>query len=103
MDLPADSYPLKSRRLRDHLEHFDERLDDWRDSSTHHNFAQDNIGPVGALGGIDPNDVMRWYDPVTKTYRFRSEAFDIQEIVTAMEGLLPIAEAAAERARLPGR
>lgn len=96
--LPDDQHPLKKRTLRDHLEHFDERLDHWRETSKRRNFAQDNIGPWGSIAGIEESDVMRWFDPNARRFIFRGESFDIQELVSAIDVLLPIAETGRDRA-----
>jgi hypothetical protein len=84
-------HPLRTRRLRDHLEHFDERLDDWQASSSRHNFVQDNVGPWGVIAGIDERDVMRWYDQAAKKFIFRGESFNVQEIVSEVEALRLVA------------
>lgn len=44
-----DVSPLKNRALRDHLEHFDERLDEWRRTSANRNIANDLIGPKNMI------------------------------------------------------
>lgn len=87
----ADVHVLKNRKLRDHLEHFDERLDHWRTTSIHHNIVNDLIGPPNAVGGVAATDMMRWFDPTTKSFTFRGEAFNLQEIATALDELLPCA------------
>lgn len=92
-----DDHPLKKRTLRDHLEHFDERLDHWRETSKRRNFAQDNIGRWGSIAGIEESNVMRWYDPNARRFIFRGESFDIQELVSAIDMLLPIAETGRDR------
>jgi hypothetical protein len=85
--LPEGDHPLRSRELRDHLEHFDERLDEWAATSEHHNLAQDIIGPPEALAGIKPTDRMRWYDPYTATFHFRGEVYSIQQVIDALNEL----------------
>jgi hypothetical protein len=35
LGLPEHGHTLRSRQMRDHLEHFDERLDDWQRTSQH--------------------------------------------------------------------
>lgn len=95
--LPDDGHPLKSRRLRDHLEHFDERLDDWVNTSHARNYAQDTIAPWGSISGIAESDVMRWYDQQSRRFIFRGESLDVQELVTAIGKLLPVARAASEK------
>jgi hypothetical protein len=98
LDLPDNGHPLKERTLRDHLEHFDERLDDWAGTSIQRNFIQDSIGAWGALPSFDEGDVMRWFDPSTLRFIFRGQSFDIQIIVSEIAKLLPIAEAASKKA-----
>lgn len=85
--LPDDDHVLKTRILRDHLEHFDERLDNWRETSERRNLVQDTIAPQGAIAGIDETDMMRWYDPDQKAFIFRGERFDIQSLFSATERL----------------
>ncbi|MES1938000.1 hypothetical protein [Salinisphaera hydrothermalis] len=82
------SSPLKSRVLRDHLEHYDERLDHWSNTSERRNIASDTIGPPNAIVGLDPSDTMRWFDPTTNAFRFRGEAYALQPLATAVDQLL---------------
>jgi hypothetical protein len=82
-----DQNCLKDRRLRDHLEHYDERLDHWRKNSTNHNIINNNIGPVGSIAGIDESDMMRWYDPSRKMFKFRGEEFNLECLAKAINEL----------------
>lgn len=84
-----DSSSLKSRVLRDHLEHYDERLDHWSNTSERRNLASDTIGPPNAIVGLDPSDTMRWFDPTTNAFRFRGEEYELQPLATAVDQLLP--------------
>ncbi|MDG2518403.1 hypothetical protein [Lysobacter soli] len=88
--LPEDGHPLKSRKLRDHLEHFDERLDRWLGQG-HRAYVQDNIGPRGknliVIPGVTEDDYMRWFDQTTTTMYFRGEGYDVQELASAVEAL----------------
>lgn len=85
LDIPQGS-PLQSRALRDHLEHFDERLDAWRSKSR--SFISDNIGPrQGSMAGIDLNGALRWYDPTTRTFWFLEESFDIDALAKCVASL----------------
>jgi hypothetical protein len=82
----ADDHCLKDRTLRDHFEHFDERLDDWAETSPHKNIVDNMIGPRNAIGGdaIRDQDIMRLFDPATKTLIFRGQKFDVQALVTGL-------------------
>ena len=92
-----EEHGLRSRELRDHLEHFDERLDDWQATSTGHNYVQDFIGPAGAFAGIDEADMMRWFDPTTNRFRFRGNEYDLQSLADSLGELRAKCEAAITR------
>jgi hypothetical protein len=83
--LPQHGHTLRSRQMRDHLEHFDERLDDWQRASKNMNFFNDYIGPVGGISGVDPTDQMRWFDPTTYHLWFRGEEYDLSAVAAAVE------------------
>lgn len=84
-----DTHPIKSRRLRDHFEHFDERLDEWAEKSKHRNMVTRFIGPRSAIGGtgIEESDVIIQYDPSSKIFSFRGQDFDIQALATGISDL----------------
>ncbi len=92
LDLEGESI-IYDHTLRDHLEHFDERLEVWAISSLNRNFADMNIASVGAIVGLDPGDYQRNLDPDTLHFSFQGENFDLHAI--AME-LKRIGEAAAK-------
>ncbi|RWU07920.1 hypothetical protein EGC76_11840 [Pseudidiomarina gelatinasegens] len=85
-----DSNPLKNRSLRDHLEHYDERLDHWRNNSVNRNILSDTIGPPNAVVGLAESDMMRWFDPTRSMFRFRGEEYDLQAIASSIDQLLVI-------------
>jgi hypothetical protein len=85
-----DSNPLKNRTLRDHLEHYDERLDHWRNNSVNRNIVSDTIGPPNAIIGPAETDMMRWFDPTRNVFKFRGEEYDLQSIAASIDQLLPI-------------
>ena len=81
----VDNHPLRSRALRDHLEHFDERLDQWSQETGHGGIVDLHIGPTSVIGGdaIARGDFLRVYQPERKVFTFRGDEFDIQQLVTA--------------------
>ncbi|MEQ1856174.1 MAG: hypothetical protein ABL963_06885 [Longimicrobiales bacterium] len=79
---------LFDRTLRDHLEHFDERLEEWERTSKGRNMIQDALGPRSAIVAVDETDVMRWYDPRAGTFYFRHESFNIRGLCAATEEIL---------------
>lgn len=90
LGLPEDGHPLKSRTVRDHLEHFDERLDEWAETGSSRHYVQDCIGPRDALAWISPADTMRWFDPSTNHFIFRGDDVDLQALASAVSELLPV-------------
>jgi len=96
LGLADDGHTLKKRTLRDHLEHFDERIDDWCESSVRKNYAQDIVAPRGGISGLEDTDIMRWYDPERTVFTFRGDEFNIQELVASVEELRPLLAAALE-------
>ena len=102
---PVDKSPYKERgefmrslldidnnvsfRLRDprnHLEHFDERLDDWYSQSTHHNIIDTSIGTESSISG--DIDFMRFFNTHTFTFRFRGDQYEINPIHESLNVLL---------------
>jgi len=90
----TDDSPLKPRTMRNHYEHFDERLDEWNKKSQTHNSLDLGVLPRSAVRGFDQIDWFRNYDAGTKTLTFWGEDFDIQALIDEVNRLLPkIAEA----------
>lgn len=91
-----DGHILRNRALRDHFEHFDERLDDWAETSPYKNIVDNMIGPRAAIGGdaIKDQDIFRMFDPTAKLIVFRGERFDVQALAN---GLTEVQSKAAER------
>lgn len=85
----TNGHPVQNRALRDHFEHFDERLDDWAERSKNRNIVKQLVGPRTAIGGdaITDEDIIHQYDPATKVYAFRGERFDVQELATGLDDI----------------
>lgn len=85
----ANGHPVQNRALRDHFEHFDERLDDWAERSKNRNIVKQLVGPRTAIGGdaITDEDIIHHYDPATKVYAFRGEKFKVQELANGLDDI----------------
>ncbi len=93
-----DESPLASTDLRNHLEHFDERLDRWHAQSERHNFADFVIGPKqSTIVGMEETDMFRQFDPSSGQIIFWGERHDLLPIRDAIQTLLPIAAAEAAK------
>jgi hypothetical protein len=80
--------PLELRDARNHLQHFDERLDEWAATTENGNYVDSNVGPLSALD----LPVLRHYDPARQVFTFRSEDLEIGKLVAELK---KISEAAA--------
>ncbi len=85
----STGHAVQNRSLRDHFEHFDERLDDWAETSKNRNIVFRFIGPRGAIGGsaIQDSDIIYHYDPQTKVFSFRGEKFDVQMLAQGLDDI----------------
>lgn len=79
---------LNNRDLRNHITHFDERLDTWAISSLGHNVVDQNIGNMQrAISGVSTTAFLRNYNPQTLEYTFLNQSFNLQNILTAINDL----------------
>ena len=79
LGLPSE-LSLRNRRLRNHLEHYDERLEEWYRESKYHIYVDLNLVPPNAIAGIDPRDMLRNLDPTTLRFLFRGEEYDLKRL-----------------------
>ena len=93
-----NGHPVQNRALRDHFEHFDERLDEWAESSVNRCIVGKLFGPRSSIGGdsIKDSDIINHYDPETKRFGFRGEYFDIQQLVSGLTDIYQKTEAKLE-------
>ncbi|MFA1028725.1 MULTISPECIES: hypothetical protein [Pseudomonas syringae group] len=88
LGIDGEDHVIKNRVLRDHLEHFDERLDYWAKTSVRKNYIQDLIGPKDWMKGVDASDMMRQYDPTTADFTFRGESHSLITLHDGLQNLL---------------
>ncbi len=91
LDLKS-GHPIQNRSLRDHFEHFDERLDEWAENSKNRNIVQRLFGPRSSIGGdaIQDSDIIHHFDPATNIFGFRGEHYNIQELATGLDDVYEI-------------
>jgi hypothetical protein len=87
LGVPADS-PLKHRKVRNHFEHVDERIETWWLESSSHNLATRNIGPLGALEPLQLSEIFEQFDQATLTVAFQGDKFELQPIADEITELL---------------
>ncbi|GAA4762738.1 hypothetical protein GCM10023351_01490 [Microbacterium gilvum] len=80
--------PLQDTDLRNHIEHFDERLERWWESAERNHFVDGFIGAKDQMQGASGQDLFRMYDPEIATAYFWDEAFplaDVQKEVSRLQ------------------
>ena len=85
----TDDSPLRQVGMRNHFEHFDERLEQWLSTSKRHNAADVIVGPASAIRDLDDIDRFRIFDDVTWELFFWGERFDLRGIVSEVQLVAP--------------
>lgn len=85
----SECSPLRDVTMRNNFEHMDERIDRWWTESKRHNYVEKLVGPRNSIEGVDPTDIFRWFDPSTADVIFWGDAFNIQELVNEVQGIVP--------------
>ncbi|KLO24395.1 hypothetical protein [Marinitoga sp. 1155] len=80
MKISEDSL-IKSRKFRNHFEHFDERLDEWFKATENYNYVDSNIGDIKTINGIDVKDILRNFNPKNFELIFRGEKYELQPVI----------------------
>ena len=102
----TEDSPLKSRRFRNDFEHFDERLEEWANSSANNMFI-DSVIASEVTDLLDPEifnprSVFRHYDPRGQLLTFHGNAYHLQPVLTAVKRLSEDAEAKTSQNPLHG-
>jgi hypothetical protein len=95
-----DSSPLAHRRMRNHFEHFGERMDAWVKSANGAHFVDCNIG---APLGPGSEKCLRNYDPKQQALTFQDESYALRPICDALEKLAQDLAIVGEKSMRPVR
>ena len=90
LGLPSSKHLLCDRALRDALEHFDERLDEWTArKEAPRDYWQDCIMPweVPQRHGAKDHNLMRHFDPESDVFRFQGKPVHLPTMGHAVEAL----------------
>jgi hypothetical protein len=88
----ADDSPLRTVSVRNHYEHFDERIERWWVESPSHSYLDMNVASranLAKMGRFHPMDCFRNFDPKTDELTFWGEDFNIRELLQEIEKILP--------------
>lgn len=87
LDVPEDSC-LQSRKLRNHFEHFDERLERWANPARlAHSLIDSNLLSSDLFGGENHHSMLRNFDPERRVVTFSEDRYDLQPILDEVEKL----------------
>jgi hypothetical protein len=82
-----DNNPLADRRLRNHFEHYDERIETWFASKNSAIYKDLIMGPLQGYDRQFPSNVHRGYDNTTQTLTFRGESMNLGAVIKALTEL----------------
>ena len=80
-----DSNILSDRSLRNHFEHYDERIEDWFKKQSSAVYSDLAVDPFKSIWGNVPTNQHRAYDPLTQTLTFRGESFDLAAVLKELK------------------
>lgn len=92
-----DTAIFREVAMRNNFEHYDERLDEWWETSEHHNHLDMSFFPAGNVVGLAEIDMFRVFDPSTSEVVFWGQRFNLNDLVQAISNLLPVANAQAAK------
>jgi hypothetical protein len=76
---------LSDRKIRNHFEHYDERIEDWFEKNGSAVYMDSSIDPFGSIWGNNPSNIHRAYNPLTQTLTFRGESVDLAALLDVLE------------------
>jgi len=84
------SSSIADRSLRDHLEHYDERLDQWAQSvqGASKTIATDNIHPKGMGPNVAPESTLRTYLTDSREFFFMGHTYEMVPLVREVRRIL---------------
>jgi hypothetical protein len=99
----ADDSPLKNREPRNHLEHFDERLDDFCNTLVAGHILPTYVGPLGPDPEV-PTYLFRAYYTDVGVFEILGKRFEMQPLLDALKELHErLVECGSNGRRLPRR
>jgi hypothetical protein len=92
-----DASPLFAVTMRNHYEHFDERLDRWWNESKGPQYVDLNVSSRSDISVVDKNNWFRNFDRKTRQLTFWEDDFDIQGIIEEVRRILPKVQEEADK------
>ena len=83
----SDDSLLSDRTIRNHFEHYDERIEEWFENNASAVYMDRRIDPFEPGPFSLPQLFHRSYNPVTKSVSFRDEAIDLSAVLAELENV----------------
>ena len=80
-----DNNILSDRSLRNHFEHYDDRIEKWFKGKSSAVYSDLAIDPLKSMRRNFPTNHHRAYDPLTQTLTFRGESFDLTAVLKELK------------------
>jgi hypothetical protein len=94
----TDEHPLSKRDWRNHIAHYESRIDNWLLNSQRMNIARRIIGPIGqTVSGLDEHEIFEQYDPANHTFYFRGTRYSVNEIHNDLNEIAALVQRAVQR------
>jgi len=81
----SDNNILSDRSLRNHFEHYDDRIEKWFKGKSSAVYSDLAVDPFKSISGNVPSNHHRAYDPLTQTLTFRGESFDLAAVLKELK------------------
>lgn len=86
-----DDSPLRPTSMRNHYDHFDERLVEWWARSRGQRYVDLNIGPESDISDVPLHQRFRHYDPDAGQLTFWGDEYHLPTIRAEIERIAPLA------------
>lgn len=87
-----DDSPLKGVTLRNHFEHYDERIDRWWVESENHMYLDRHTGDLDSVNGFTDVEKFRVFDPIKDAVFFWGRQYDLRPLTEEIKRVLARAE-----------
>lgn len=85
LEMQNNSY-IKRRRFRNHLEHYDERIDNWYDNSNQKSMVDFyTIDNKSAIVGLNDEDYFRGFNPSEMILYFHGQEYRLMDLLKDVE------------------
>jgi hypothetical protein len=82
----------QATKIRNHHEHYDEKIEEWYSIANDRSFADLNALTVAQMSIFRPNDRFRWYEPVLKEISFWNEKISLPKLMDEIRNILVLAD-----------